>query len=446
MKCRVGFGFWRIIRVERGTIVLQRPFLYAIVLLVSVFHGAEAGPTDLRPLLVTVDDLPISVTSLHPNDAERERITRRMLDVLASHRVRAVGFVTWRNVRNEADRRLLEMWLEAGHELGNHSFNHLNYRTTSAEDYVADVERARVELAELLGENESSLRFFRFPMLREGETAEKLDAMRQYLRESGQVNLCPSLDTQDWSFERPWVEAVRAKSVADQKRLADEYHAALRLSVISQEKLGDRLFDRTTPQVLLLHAGEVGADQWDELFDWLEETGHVFASADEVLSDSVLSTEHRYLGEYGPGFWYRLWAERSLQRAGVEIATLLEEQSAAWSRGDLEGFCSAYREDVRFISPSGMFTGRDEVLARYRKRYPDAAAMGELTLEIIEIRPLVGTEVTLLGDAVPSRVHGASVVARWRLDYLDRDVLSGLTLLVLQHANGRWWIVEDASM
>ncbi len=72
--------------------------------------------------------------------------------------------------------------------------------------------------------------------------------------------------------------------------------------------------------------------------------------------------------------------------------------------------------------------------------------MGTLTLEVVEWNAAAGFEVSLLGDARPSRVHGMSLVARWRLVYPDRDELSGLTLLTLRQRSGRWEIVHDASL
>src|SRR5207247_10161811 len=54
-----------------------------------------AAGRDLGPLLVTVDDLPLTAADLHRDAAERADITDGMLAVLARHRVRAGGLVTW---------------------------------------------------------------------------------------------------------------------------------------------------------------------------------------------------------------------------------------------------------------------------------------------------------------------------------------------------------------
>jgi uncharacterized protein (TIGR02246 family) len=121
--------------------------------------------------------------------------------------------------------------------------------------------------------------------------------------------------------------------------------------------------------------------------------------------------------------------EEELRKA---VAAVLEGQVQAWNRGDLEGFTSVYAEDATFVSPTGLTRGRQAVLDRYRKRYPDKAAMGTLSLDIVEARLL--------------DVHGASVVARWTLAYPDKPAASGLTLIVLRPRGDTWMIVQDASM
>lgn len=115
----------------------------------------------------------------------------------------------------------------------------------------------------------------------------------------------------------------------------------------------------------------------------------------------------------------------------TEVSRLLDTQIAAWNRGDLEAFCAVYAEDASFLSPSGLKRGRAEVLARYRERYPDRAAMGSLSLTLIEGRDTA--------DMV-------ALTARWKLAYPNKAAAEGLTLIVFQRQAGGWRIVQDASM
>lgn len=119
-----------------------------------------------------------------------------------------------------------------------------------------------------------------------------------------------------------------------------------------------------------------------------------------------------------------------------EIQEVMDRQDAAWNRGDLEGFCASYTEDTVFIAPSGLRKGRSEVLARYRERYPDRAAQGNLSIEVLEFAEL--------------GADAATVVGRWTLTYPDqpdKETATGLTLLVfVRDEAGEWKILRDASM
>jgi len=397
-----------------------------------------------RPLLVTVDDLPIAGRGPE-SAAERRALTEAQLRALQAHGIKAIGFVTWGNVHGSEDVELLKLWLLAGHELGNHSDQHLSYTVTGVEDYRADTERARLRLVELLAPSGQKPRFFRFPFLREGDTTDKLEAMRRYLEETGQRNLPVTIDDQDWSFDGPWQQAGRAGDTRLRDELAADYHAALRLAVRHHERLGDELLGRRPPQVLLLHANAIGGAEWPRLFEWLAASGHRFAGADELLADPVFAELPHVVAPYGYGLWDRLGVVRADAEVREQVGALLKAQAAAWTRGDLPEFCSVYAEDALFLSPSGQTRGRQALLERYQKRYPDKAALGALTLDVVELRPLSGMEVTPLGDAVPGSVHAVSLAARWTLRFPDKPEASGLTLLVLRHERAGWRIVQDAS-
>ena len=421
--------------------------LAAFVSLLSSISPAQDFPTlaGVHPVLVSVDDLPIGSGALHTDPAERERITRDLLAVLAKHQIKAAGMVTWRNVGAEGE-KLLDLWVQAGHELGNHSYEHLDYARTESEAYIADLEKGRQALQAFLDKRGQKVRFFRFPFLREGETLEKLRAVRTYLDSSGQRTLPVTIDDQDWSFEQPWVEARQKGDTARLARLGADYQHALRLEVLTQTALGDEWVGRATPQILLLHANEVGTAQWDALFTWMKSRGFRFATADEVMADNALALPHEFVGRYGGGLWQRLRHERRREQARATIEALLRDQAAAWTRGELEAFVGHYATDARFVTADGVTVGREAVLARYKKRYPTKDAMGTLTLEPLHVRDLWGPEVSALGDAEAGNVHALSVVARWTLERANQPKATGLTLLVFRRDGGKWWVVEDASL
>jgi peptidoglycan/xylan/chitin deacetylase (PgdA/CDA1 family) len=448
--------FWK-----RGLPMKKSTLALFAGLLLGALPSVAQEASEKVPLLVTVDDLPMTRGSLHEAWEERVAVTEGMLAVLKKHDIKAVGLVTWGNLRDAQDQELLARWRSAGHELGNHTDQHLDLSATPVEEWIADAEAGRVALTEFLATRpepspQKTVRFFRFPYLREGDTEAKLDAVRRYLEETGQRNLPVTLDNQDWAFEVPWVEATRRGDAAAREAVARDYQASLRHSIRGYRALGERLFGRPVPQILLLHGGAVGAAQWDALFSWLEEDGYRFATADEVLADPAFQEAHRYVAERGASLWDRLLDQRRREAAERGVEETLQLQAAAWNRGDLLGFCAHYAEDAAFVSPSGLTRGRDDVLRRYRARYKDRSAMGQLSLEAVELRLLHGTERSLMGDARPGAFHGASLVARWTLHFPDRPdakPATGLTLLVMRPRrlsvlgeSSEWEIIQDASM
>lgn len=87
------------------------------------------------------------------------------------------------------------------------------------------------------------------------------------------------------------------------------------------------------------------------------------------------------------------------QAAGPEdgIRAVLAAQEAAWNRADVAGFMEGYEKsaELTFSGTSGVTRGWQNVLDRYRKRYPGAEAMGKLQYSELEIR-MVGSEAALV--------------------------------------------------
>ena len=93
-----------------------------------------------------------------------------------------------------------------------------------------------------------------------------------------------------------------------------------------------------------------------------------------------------------------------------EVQALLDEQAAAWNRGDLRGFMQAYRrgDEVTFMGSRGLVRGWDRVLSGYEKGYPDAASRGRLSFELVEVRGLGTAAALALGRFQLERQEPAS--------------------------------------
>ena len=114
------------------------------------------------------------------------------------------------------------------------------------------------------------------------------------------------------------------------------------------------------------------------------------------------------------------------------IHKILDDQTAAWNRGDIENFMSGYWENdsLLFIGKSGVTNGWKQTLANYKKGYPDTAAMGKLSFNIIQVKRL--------------SVMYFSVVGKWNLARSIGD-LNGHYTLLFKKIKGKWVIIQDHS-
>jgi uncharacterized protein (TIGR02246 family) len=115
-----------------------------------------------------------------------------------------------------------------------------------------------------------------------------------------------------------------------------------------------------------------------------------------------------------------------------EIRRLLVDQTKAWNKGDIEGFMKTYwkNDSLMFIGKNGINHGWRETLNNYKKRYPDTAAMGKLSFDIIQVKKLS-----------PEYFY---VVGKWMLTRSIGD-LNGYYDLLLRKIKGKWYIIADHS-
>jgi uncharacterized protein (TIGR02246 family) len=112
------------------------------------------------------------------------------------------------------------------------------------------------------------------------------------------------------------------------------------------------------------------------------------------------------------------------------ITAVLRAQQTAWNGGDVNAFLLGYwrSAELTFSGSSGVARGWDGVLARYKRNYPDKAAMGQLDFSELEFR-FLGPDAAL-------------VLGRWHLKR-DKDDVGGVFTLVWQRFPDGWKIIHD---
>ena len=112
------------------------------------------------------------------------------------------------------------------------------------------------------------------------------------------------------------------------------------------------------------------------------------------------------------------------------IMKILDEQQSTWNSGDVISFMKGYwnSPELTFAGSGGIARGWESVLARYKREYPDQAAMGQVNFSNVEVR-FLGPDAAL-------------VLGQWHLRRSSGDI-GGVFSLVFQRLPEGWRIVHD---
>ena len=186
------------------------------LLTLLLFSLAVTAQTRHRTIAITIDDLP--VVSTRTDIKNRQQITTKLLAHLKNANVPAIGFVNENKLyngekRDEQQIDLLRMWLDAGLELGNHTFSHRSLNTIDIKDYEADFLKGETITKELMAAKGRRIRFFRHPFLHTGRTMQIKADFDSFLSEHGYRIAPVSIDNAHYIFRgrtiMPLIRATR---------------------------------------------------------------------------------------------------------------------------------------------------------------------------------------------------------------------------------------------
>lgn len=125
------------------------------------------------------------------------------------------------------------------------------------------------------------------------------------------------------------------------------------------------------------------------------------------------------------------FAQSDSQKAKIsdDIRAVMNKQASDWNRGDVEAFMEGYWKSDKLVFVGSQVTrGWQQTLDRYKKSYPDKAAMGTLTFS--------GLEITVLSK------DAAVVLGSWSLKR-EKDNPGGKFTLIFRKLKEDWRIVHD---
>ncbi|MBV6495562.1 MAG: polysaccharide deacetylase-like protein [Acidobacteria bacterium ACB1] len=291
--------------IAKSSMTFKLTFVFAFI----VALGAVAfGQT--RTIAITIDDLP--VVSTRTDLSNRQAITKKLLKHIRKARVPVVGFVNESKLyangeRSEAQVDLLRMWLDAGIELGNHTYSHVSLHSVPVEEYKANIIKGETITKELLAEKGLKLRFFRHPYLMTGLTLDVKADIAKFLSGRSYTVAPITFDNADYIFSRAYDNAFDSGDKALMKRVAAAYVPYMESKLDYWERQSMRLFGREVSQTMLIHANFINSDYLADLIKMLHRRGYKVVDLETALKDEAYNLPDTYTGRAGIS-WIHRWA------------------------------------------------------------------------------------------------------------------------------------------
>jgi peptidoglycan/xylan/chitin deacetylase (PgdA/CDA1 family) len=296
---------------------MTRPFMRILIaLLLCATASLAAG----RELAITIDDLPRGGDGGPRSLAGVRAMTNQLLTLFREQKLPVIGFV---NEGRQLDfgakglREILDLWLDCGADLGNHSYSHLNINNVPVEQYTDDIVKGEPILRAALAARGKELRFYRHPFLFTGPTVDSKRQIQQFLDQHSYRVAPVTLDNSDYEFAALYMKPEY------KDRVKREYVPYMESIVSFFEQRSVEVVGREIPQILLIHASQLNADLMPDLLRMFRRRGYTFVSLDQALADEAYQLPEEYVGPGGIS-WIHRWSKTK------GMAAKGEPDPAAW--------------------------------------------------------------------------------------------------------------------
>ena len=273
---------------------------------------ATGSPVPDRRIAITFDDVPgVMLRNEPPSDLAAKHA--RLIGSLKQAGVPAIGFVNegllYAHDTLRPERvQMLDDWLDAGFELGNHTRWHSDLNAVGARHFELDILDGERLLRPMLAERGQKPQWFRYPLLRTGTTIEEKAEVEAFLVEHGYRIAPVTINSSEWVFALAYRRALAAHASEETlRRLRTDYLAYMQAKLAYYERRSVDLLGYEVPQVMLLHANELNADTCTALIAAIRTRGYRFVTLGEATSDAAYRRADTYAGALGTS-WIHRWA------------------------------------------------------------------------------------------------------------------------------------------
>ncbi len=256
-----------------------------------------------REVAITIDDLPRGGDGGGRSFAAIQAMTVRLLKPFQEQKIPLVGFVNsgQTSLKPQELRKILDLWLDAGAQLGNHTSSHIDFNTTPVAEYEQEILKGEAVVKQAVEARGMKFEFFRYPFLHAGLTPEARHAVQQFLVEHGYRNAPVTFDDSDYMFA---VAYLKPKLKA---RVREEYVPYLESVVAFFEQRSREVVGRDFPQIMLLHDSEMNSRMMPQILAMFRARGYRFVSLDYALQDDAYRLPESYAGRGGFS-WIHRWS------------------------------------------------------------------------------------------------------------------------------------------
>jgi peptidoglycan-N-acetylglucosamine deacetylase len=272
--------------------------------LVVLFATAALAAGEGRQVAITIDDLPRGGDGGPSDLAGVRAMTEQLLRPFREQHIPVSGFVNAGRSKLDGPglQQILDLWLEAGAQLGNHSYSHPDLNSVALDVYCDDIVRGEPAIRQALARHGQKLEFYRHPFLHTGPTPEIKKALQDFLDQRGYRVAPVTLDNADYMYAVAYLQPqLRA-------RVRDEYVPYMESTVEFFERRSVEVFGREIPQILLIHASQMNADLMCELLGMFRRRGYGFVTLSTALADPAYRSPDEYVGRNGFS-WIHRWSK-----------------------------------------------------------------------------------------------------------------------------------------
>jgi peptidoglycan/xylan/chitin deacetylase (PgdA/CDA1 family) len=259
----------------------RRYFVAAFLAKLIVGFLFFAQPAHARSIALSFDDGPHMADTVRMTAAERNSA---ILKQLADAKVKSVLFVSFTD-KDEQRIALLRQWGNEGHLLGNHTATHPDFhdKQTTLETFEQDMLAGDAAIRTLPGYT----RLFRFPYLKEGDTAAKRDGFREFLKSQSYRNGYVSVDMSDWYYSERLRDRLSKDPAADLSPYRDAYLRHVYERTEYYDELSRKVLHRSVLHVALMHHNLLNALFLRDVIRMLRNKGWEVIDAKVAFEDPV---------------------------------------------------------------------------------------------------------------------------------------------------------------